>query len=436
MFPLIGSTEDGMYSESQVQQLLQVIEATQRYGKEIEQSVEELAELLRRKTIECDGLRQIAQENYDPLRQAVRNEYNSRVKQESRHAQDQRVLQHQIETLKSERNKMQQELDALRKLVQELQSVPPPVPFNPQSDTLLHRMLRGGESRSDVGSRSINSNGPRSTLMTAMDGSAASLLPQTLNMTADTAMIVPEQRDFVNYILSLGSDNAAALHNSGALDFIKVMCRRLCQTLPDGSFPDLSTTTGDMLRDLRNGVNLATEASQPIRALTPSWRQRCTQLFLANRPAQGRELAALLDEYRGREEELYQRLTLDFSADAPMFDEVDNPSGALQPVASRYNGYQDAAAAKSGAQSIQATQKNTAVEDRELHARCLIMYRKYNPSKATSREVQEMFRKYPPEVLLAALIEKYGPEPTATERKHLVRSLMEEAERHSADMAA
>lgn len=432
MFPLIGAADDGSFSEAQVQQLLQVIEATQRYGKEIEQSVEELAELLRRKTIECDGLRQIAQENYDPLRHAVRSEYNSRVKQESRHMQEQRALQHQIETLKLDRTKLQQELDALRKLVQELQSVPPPVPFNPQSDTLLHRMLRDGSSHTHTGSRGL---GEPSTLSSAMDGSASAHIAESMLLTGDKSMTCPEQRDFVNYVMSLGPDNARALHSSGALDFVKVVCRRLCRPLPDGTFPDLATTAGDLLRDVRNGANIGFEASQQIPTLQPSWRQRCTQLFLANRPGHGSDLAALLDEYNGREEQLYHRLKSDFASalGPPHFEEMDGspPSGTMMPLSQRLNSYQNAMDAKAGAQSIQAKQKNTSVEDRELHARCLIMYRKYNPSKATSKEVQDMFRKYPPEVLLAALIEKYGPEPTASERKHLVRSLMEEAERNA-----
>lgn len=443
MFPLTGAADDGSYSESQVQQLLQVIEATQRYGKEIEQSVEELAELLRRKTIECDGLRQIAQENYDPLRHAVRNEYNSRVKQESRHSQEQRALQHQIETLKLDRTKLQQELDSLRKLVQELQSVPPAVPFNPQSDTLLNRMLREGGTGTlgdpyAATARGGGGGGPPRTLTGALDGSASAQIAETMYLTGDRSMTSPEQRDFVNYIMSLGPDNAKALHNSGALDLVKVVCRRLCQTLPDGTYPDLGTTAGDVLRDLRNGANLGAEASQPLRAIQPSWRQRCTQLFLANRPGQGRDLAALLDEYSGREEELYRRLKTELEADyAPNFEVTDgSPTGVMQPLSQRLNSYQNAMDAKAGAQSIQATQKNTSVEDRELHARCLIMYRKYNPSKATSKEVQDMFRKYPPEVLLAALIEKYGPEPTAAERKFLVRSLMEEAEKSTSDFGS
>jgi hypothetical protein len=442
MFPLTGAADDGSYSETQVQQLLQVIESTQRYGKEIEQSVEELAELLRRKTIECDGLRQIAQENYDPLRHAVRNEYNSRVKQESRHAQEQRALQRQIETLKLDRTKLQQELDSLRKLVQELQSVPPAVQFDPQSDTLLNRMFRDG-STGTLGDpyAATMRGGSRplpSTLTGALDGSASAQIAETMYMSGEKAMTSPEQRDFVNYIMSLGPDNAKALHNSGALDLVKVVCRRLCQALPDGSYPDLGSTAGDVLRDLRNGANLGYEASQPLRALQPSWRQRCTQLFLANRPGQGRDLAALLDEHSGREEELYRRLKSEFEADhPPNFEDVEgSPTGTMQPLSQRLNSYQNAMDAKAGAQSIQATQKNTSVEDRELHARCLIMYRKYNPSKATSKEVQDMFRKYPPDVLLAALIEKYGPEPTASERKYLVRSLMEEAEKSTSDFGS
>lgn len=416
MYPLIGAGDDGKYTDSQVKQLLDVIDASQRYGREIEQSVEELAELLRKKTVECDGLRALAQENHDPLRRAVRQEYDARIKQESRHTQEQRKLMQQIETLKNERTQMQQELESLRQLLKELQSVPPAIDYNRNSNSLLNHMLR-----SDVDPNNLD--GARSSLQDAIRGvSTASWM-----MPTDPAMLLPAQRDFINYLTSLPPAHARTLQASGVFQFMRLLCRRLCAPLPDGTFPELGIVVGELLREIRSGGDIAAQADAPIPTLQPSWRQKVTQLYLANYPMNGQQLALLLDEYQGREEELFKQIKKDVEAqNAPAFDEVDDTSS--QSIQQRL-GYRSALEAKVGASTIQPNARTNSVEERELHARCIIMYKKYNPSKAMSREVQEMLRKYPPEVLLAALVEKYGPEPTAVERKHLVRSLMEDAER-------
>lgn len=436
LFPLLAADENGKFTSGQVEELLRVIEASQRYGKEIEESVQELAELLRQKTIECDGLRKLAKEKLDPIRSAVKGEYDHRVAQEQKHGQELRRLQGIIEQLKEERTKLRTEISELQALLKELQSVPPKVNYDPYQDTVLNEMLRAGD--------------PKGKML-------ASAGPTTWNLpnAAMSKALAGDQKEFLSQLMGLSAADAEVLENTGAFSFMKALARRLCLRANEGvvGASELGVIAGEMIRDLAaNQRDFAQEAAMPIPGVKKSWRQKVTELYFANWPRDTVRLPGLLERYEGREEELFHKLQSEAASNAAAmsFSTMDrNSSSSPDAITMAANGggsFNAAANAKLGAslatspsfsidalngslsRPITTTNGPRSVDDKEVHARCIIMYQKYCPEKVHSQDVADMMLKYPPDVMLAALIDKYGPEPSVSERKALIKQLMESVE--------
>ena len=420
---LVPEGPNGLFTTQQVQELLRVVESSQQYGREIEQSVVQLADLLKTRTLECDGLRTLATDTYEPLRRAVRQEYDMRLKAESRHALEHRKVTMANETLRNENYELRTEVAALRRRVEELEQVPKGVEFNRESQSVFARMMRDGAPE-----------------QLAADS------PLALFKVMQSEATTPQQRDFLQYIATMGVPHARAFQERRWFDLLKIAVRRLCTTekLPNNSsdsdllqspnlrYPEIEATLASVVRDARtnNASAIALEAQQPITLVSRSIKEKISDLYLANNPRKVGELEKLFQRYAGREEELYQTLRREYAS--PNFEEIDESdpglgmnrrAGSIISMSS----LQAAGGGSGGGLGTPVTRaKLSPTELKEMHARCVIMYKKYNPAKANSRDFNEMLKKYQPDVLLNALVEKYGPEPTAQERKEIIKRLVEE----------
>jgi hypothetical protein len=396
-------------SAEEAEFLREVVYQSAKHGKEIEAAIEFLSEQLRKKTVECEGLRSLAQENYDPVRRAVRREYEARVSSESRQQHQQRALMTRIEELQAERQTLQQEVQSLKALVNELERQPPPSNYNEFDSSLFNRVAysNGGDDHDDQqkNSSSSKSKGAKDDPNASWNlGNGGSILNAPKHQT---------QRDVLSGLSGIDSDVAKALEAGQVFDFVKALLVRMCTRLPNGAFPDLTGVITSLLRERRADPNsLARNAAQPIPVAEVSDRQRVTQLYLANNPGQLQQLEMLLSQYQGREGELYEILRDRFYSEDGKAA-VANALGTNKPVIS-------STLDASGRPQAISTDPAT-----ELHARIMLMYKKYNPAKLASKDLNVMLSKYPPEILLSALVEKYGPEPSPAEKRELLRSLVE-----------
>jgi hypothetical protein len=371
--------------------LRQVVQQAHTYGRDIEASIEHLSDLLRKKTVECEGLRSLAQENYDPLRRAVRREYEARMQMEARQAQEIRHYHRRVEELQSEKLALFQEVKSLRALVQELERTPPPSAYNENDNSLFNRVAYGSEGGGSPA------------------GIAASWKAGQEGVSAPTAT---SQRDLITVLCSLQPEVADALASVGMFDFVKAALVRLCTRLQTGAYLDLSACVTQLLREHRADPTVLTRiAGAHVPLASTSDRQRVTQLFLANNPGQIQQLEALLAQYNGREAELFEALR-EHGGSHPALAK----GGAAAPGAPLM---------APGTHIVLNATAPGADPSVELHARIVLMYRKYNPAKLAGRDLNALLGKYPPEVLLTALIEKYGPEPTQAEKRELLRGMVE-----------
>lgn len=399
---LSAALREGESSREQVQYLQQVLQSSRQYGQGVEAAIEHLANLLHKKTVECEQLRALANENYAPLRSAVRSQFETSVRQEARQQAELRQLQSQIESLLTERTKMQQEITSLKALNKELEAAPPHASYNPSDKNLLFNRLAGGDGAAASAAAAQNSS------RGAADGPSVTSW-NTSNHQVQPS--VPSQRDFMNVLSSIDDSTALKLERAGLFDMLKVVCARMCtqaKGMPPGHYPNLSDVVAHVLRERRDVANggphqIASEAANPVPQVVTSDRQRATNLFLANNPNQFDELNMLLSQYEGRERDLYNKLKAQYE------------SGGVDLSAPRDAKTLGAQANRPGTGGTDATT--------ELHARIMIMYRKYNPSKIGSRDLNDLLSKYPPELLLSSLVEKYGPEPTGDERRALIQSI-------------
>jgi hypothetical protein len=369
-------------SGEQSQYLASVVEQSRRYGQDIERSVEELAALLEKKTLECESLRVIASENYNGLRSAVRSEYEARLKAETRQQQELRSLQSRVDALQAERNQLVAELENLREVLQKYESAPPAAPYSSNDGSLFNRVLTGETNPKASTSWSVQ---PRE--------------------------YVPEgsQRELIQFVNNLEREHASALHAAGVFDFLKVVMQRLCTPLPNGTFSDLSTVVGRVLRERREvgHAGLEKEASFPVPTLEADPHQVAVALFLQDHPGKHALLQQQLDLYKGREHELYEKIHREHQLRQEALDEVSRGTESSRVL---------------GKPQLDDPSSRTL----EINARIVLMYRKYNPSKLVGKELNDLLAKYPPEVLLSALVEKYGPEPSAAERRELIRLMCTE----------
>ena len=388
--------------------LREVVYQSQRHGRDIEQAIEYLSDQLRKKTVECEGLRTLAQENYDPVRRAVRREYEARVQSETRQQAQQRELTGRIEELQAERQTLQQEVASLKTLVGELERQAPPSNYSEFDGSLFNRVgyandddqQQQHQNRTTTGGKE-NNDPSNSWSLTA----GGSVLNAPKNQT---------QRDVLAGLSGIDADVAKALESAQVFDFVKALMVRMCTRLPNGSFPDLTSVVTSLLRERRHDPNsLARAANQPIPVAEVSDRQRVTQLYLANNPGQLQQLEMLLSQYQGKEGELYETLRDRFYSDDGKRAVAQNITGSTPVISST-----------SDAARPQAISTDPATE---LHARIMLMYKKYNPAKLASKDLNTLLSKYPPEILLSALIEKFGPEPNQAEKRELLRSLVEPA---------
>lgn len=391
------SRVDEFHAQEQAEFLRNVVQQAQVYGKDIEASIEHLADLLHKKTVECEGLRALAQENYDHVRRSVRSEYEHRIRAEARQQQELRHLQMKIDGMVAERQQHQQEVQSLRALVKELEATPPHAAYNPRDASLFNRYMSADD-----------------------DGNVKDIGLASWDLKKSYAPPKGHHRDFINYISTLEPEMAHTLDNAGMFDFVKAVAVQLCTPLHNGTHPDLATVVTQLIRDRRSFGNKAISgiAAQSIPTVDYDDRQRVTDLFLANNPAEYQKLNMLLSSYEGRENELYETLREQYSTDADRAEIakklINTKTGSMPNFES-----QDGSAS---AFSVGAGSADSAVE---LHARIVLMYKKYNPSKLNGKELNELLGVYAPEVLLAALVEKYGPEPTPAERRQLIKSIVE-----------
>jgi hypothetical protein len=397
---------DAQSGKEQVDYLQSVLENSRQYGRDVEAAIEHLANLLHKKTIECENLRALANENYAPLRNAVRTQFETTVKQEARQQSELRHLQGQIDSLLGERSQLQQEIGSLKSLVKELEGAPPHASYNPADKNLLfNRMagdLSGGGTDDQRAPNYGSSNGNA-------DGAAALA---SWNLAASPGAALPgnaAQRELMALLSTIDEVTSTKLDKSGMFDALKVICGRMCtqaKGMPTGHYPPLTEVLSQVLRERRDASGggahaLQVEASGSIPQVQTSDRQRCTNLFLANRPNDLDDLTMLLATYEGREGELYARLKTEFEqAGGGDVDGGRRPAD-LKPV-------------------DHGDRVDTTTE---LHARIMIMYRKYQPNKIGSRELNDVLAKYPPELVLNSLVEKYGPEPQGEERRMLIQGI-------------
>lgn len=438
------SLDPRLFTVDDINELLKVIEVSNQYGKEIERSVEELATLLQKKTIECEGLRKLAAENHSALADAVKNEYNSRVRVETKQANEVRDLQNKIASMRVEKDELQREVETLRLMVEQLKSTPAPLTSKENHEnTLFNRLAKGVDKKVSIEERMMTTwNMPRPSQLTAA------------------------QRELVNFVGNISADVARSLQSAGSFDFLLVLCQRLCTpTNAKGDvYPEIGTTLGELLREFRMDVvsgqagalqtvpegraltndsyagsssggrlSIAQQASTgTIPLVKKSARMRVIDLFLANNPQdysqpnKVTELNKLLEENEGREEELYDTL-LDLyrkrDPSASFLNRLPPNNYVYQPPQTPQN----AAVAAPTFLPLSAGGRDDirGAPAEELHLRVTLMYKKYNPSKLHTAEFKELVTKYPPETLLRALIQRYGPEPTATERRDLVKLITE-----------
>ena len=432
------------FTQEDVVELLKVIEVSNRYGREIEHSVEEIAALLERKTLECEGLRRLASENHSTLASAVKSEYNSRIRMETKQSNEIKGLQTKIAAMRVEKDELQQEVEALRMMVRQLQSTPDALNGRETGgDTSLFNRLAGS------GSTGVVSGGG--------DGITS------WNMPRPSQLVAP-QRNLINLVGNMDGNAASKLHSAGVFDFLLVLCQRLCTPI-DGRedvYPEMGVAVGQLLQEMRaekgligaglgtphaiagpNGVvvsppdgSLAHQAATiPIPLVKKSFRQRVIDLYLANNPEDYskqstiEDLHRLLEKWDGREDELYRKLIKEYKNRDPtgeFMNRVPTNSSVYSPTMSSE---QVAAAVSPTPYSRRFHEGEDTPSDQELHLRVVLMYKKYKPEKLDSKDFGELVRKYPPETLLKALIERYGPEPTLQERKRIVKSI-EEGESH------
>jgi len=391
--------------KEQVDYLQNVLQNSRQYGRDVEAAIEHLANLLHKKTVECENLRALANENYAPLRNAVRSQFETTVKQEARQQAELRHLQGQIDTLLGERSTLQQEIGSLKSLVKELEGAPPHASYNPADKGLLFNRVTAGDL-SDP-----DHDGGRRGSVAAPDAAAATIASWNLGGSGGAASggaALPGnagQRELMTLLSSIDETTSVKLDKAGMFDALKVICGRMCtqaKGMPNGQYPNLTSVVSQVLRERRDAAGggshaLAIEASGPVPQVTTSDRERVSRLFLTNKPDQLDELNMMLANYQGREGELYAKLKA-------QFERGDKDVGSLV----------DPRPLEAGDRTDTAT---------ELHARIMIMYRKYQPNKIGSRELHDVLAKYPPELILNSLVEKYGPEPTGEERRMLIQGI-------------
>lgn len=405
---LVGESND----EQQAEFLREVVLQSQRHGRDIESTIQYLNDMLRKKTVECEGLRTLAQENYDPVRRAVRREYEARVESENRQQTQMRTLLKRVEELQAERQTLQQEVASLKSLVSELERRPPPSSYSEFDGSLFNRVIYDDNDDKPGAAAAAAAGGAARNLQGGDNPSASWNLGQggaILNAPRNQS-----QRDVIAALSGLDSEVAKGLESAQVFDFIKAVLVRMCTKNPaTNAFPDVVNVITTMLRERRNDPHSVTKIAQmAIPVAQVSDRQRVTQLFLANNPGQLQELEMLLTQYNGREDVLYEQLKERFySADGR--ERVAN------------NLAQNPSVIMSTSDAVRANAVSTD-PGTELHARIMLMYKKYNPQKLMQpKELNKLLSSYPAEIILASMVEKYGPEPSAQERRQLLRELVE-----------
>ena len=403
---------DGRFTEEQFLELRSLVAEAGKYSEEISTSVISLQDQISRKRRDVDRLQLLlASPSMEGDEQLQRRQQAAMPKPSDLIDPPQVVeykhLVSQLEALRNERTQMQTDLVALRTLVAELSRVPQAV------ETSYAAGGAGGRRRQLIDPQ--------------MEGLVTS--PTASWNIGKTSVTNSEQRDLINCLQYLTTDDAKPLQQ-GTLHFLRVLARRLVLPLPNGTRPEIGITVGEVLRELRRGQDLADEALLPMPTAETTLTERIVSLFLANNPFSYGELQKLLAKFEGREDELYKLLQKEYGDMTQKLEEeqqqrYQNPEDDPLWSPAQPSSFRQSQLAKLGTSQINPINKSVSIDQREMHARCVIMYKKYNPAKANSRDFNELLKKYTPEVVLAALVEKYGPEPTLNERRQLVKEMFD-----------
>jgi hypothetical protein len=410
---------DGRFTEENVAELRRMISEATVYSQQVASSVIALEQQISQKQTEIERIKKTRASGGGGGSSAT----FARAKQE-READavvttpqmvEYLALRQQLESIRNEQAQMQVDVAALRALVAELHPATTAATASavPHPDGGDDGTAGGG---SGTATRRLRVNPATHEILTS---------PTASWNIGRAAVTNSEQRDLIACLQYLPAADAKPLQQ-GTLHFLRVLARRLVLPLPNGTRPDIGICTGEVLRLLRSGHDLAAEAMLPIPTAEMTITEKIVSLFLANNTFSYGELQQLLAKYENREEELYKILQKEYSDSTGKYVEEqrhfaagEEPLWAPAPAPS----FRQSQLAKMGTSQITPINKTVSIDQREMHARCVIMYKKYNPAKANSRDFSEMLKKYTPEVILDALVEKYGPEPSVAERRQLIKDM-------------
>ena len=492
--------------EMEIEFLRNAINESKKYGIEIEHTVEYLTDLLRRKTLECESLRTLAAENYEPVRRAIAEQYKSQKRVEKNAQNELKYFQGRIETLYSERTSLVQENVKLKERIAEVERkllVAQTKQSKPDDDSFFNRILYDNMDKPPYQEFRVHVSNPQTPLM--------SLLTQ---IPPKRCKDLQKMRALEIAKTMLEPDIASRLYKFGFFNYLHHLFTILLtdqKTNPDSFATDISTAYKRYVEYAKNPPEHVSHAKNQ------HFKEKISKLYEAFMPEQKQELDALLSLHRGHEADLW---TSTIQNMAEVFEEREKESGAgggegtsssLNDTMTTLGGkneklafldddeeggsprFSRSAFPEEDAKRVpgdlnydfrkdknnDADKENAAIDGEEdndhtpyydspnlastargsallsrtsslspagyrnnnksaspasnhsditqehidLHTRIVLMCAKYNPNKLYSKDLQKTMEKYPPEVLLSAFVEKYGPEPEGLERKKLLEEI-------------
>jgi hypothetical protein len=320
--------------EAEVALLRGAVAEAKKYGAEIEATVEYLTDLLRRKTIECESLRTLAAENYEPVRRAILEQYRSQARVEKTALNEQKFLQHRIESLYGERTTFAAENSNLRDRVLELErqlSVARAPNQRVDAESFFNRAVYGEQNRP-----------PYAECRVSLSSPAVPLMSQLASLPTERANDVARMGAFSLTKVMLDSDIADRLYRFGFWDFLQHFLK-FALTEQAVSHETLSTCVSSAYKEM---VQYRAEPPEKVSAgKNQFYAEKIASLYTAFLPDQLPERDALLALHQGAEFDLWQSAIQDM---ADIFEERQRERDAAAAAAAAAAAVASTTAASTG----------------------------------------------------------------------------------------
>lgn len=464
--------------EQEITFLRNAMGESKTFAKEIEHTVEYLTDLLRRKTIECESLRTLATENYMPVRNAILEQHKTQKKNEKNAQGELKFFQGRIETLYAERTSLMVENKHLKEAVARLEKemhAAKLVSSRADERSFFNKIMYGDDMekpphqifRVGIASGAV----PLMAKLTAMTPRQTGMLRQVGAIAVTNWMLEPEvavrlhhfgfwsyMQHLMSVLLLQQQANASTLGSSLSEAF-KVYsnwltdppapvsnvknqhyAEKLCQLYEN--FMQEQGTERDLLLQIHQGneFNFWESFVQPLFEYFEE-RERLAGSGNVNKmPSQAAKFRDM-EAHGGKLPDVDPSPADVENAPPPpapplMGGTDGSPAGSSSPSASRNRKRSSAAAGAAPASgsptsfaglgaSLSASFPPSAAEQEhnDLLTRIVLMCAKHNPQKLASNDLEKTLQKYPPQVVLQAMVSKYGSEPIGVEREKLLEEI-------------